>query len=102
MFVQSLACSVNAPPRPQLWAGYLNSQVEYLFADVLRRSVALAGLAAHLSEIRSTAELELQNQRTVGHFVDVLAFIPVRDWRRVTLALTLLHGGGAEGLGTFV
>lgn len=41
------------------------------------RSVALAGLAAHLPEVRATAELELQHQRTVGHFVHVFAF-----WRQ--------------------
>lgn len=37
-------------------------------------SVALARLAAHLSEVRAAAELELQYQRAVGHFVYVFAF----------------------------
>lgn len=37
-------------------------------------SVALARLAAHLSEVRAAAELELQYQRAVGHFVHVFAF----------------------------
>lgn len=37
-------------------------------------SVTLARLAAHLSEVRTAAELELEHQRTVGHFVYVFAF----------------------------
>lgn len=43
-------------------------------ALALQRSVALAGLAAHLSEVRPAAELELQYQRTVRHFVYIFAF----------------------------
>lgn len=42
-----------------------------------RGSVALAGLAAHLSEVRTAAELELQDQRAVGHFVNIFAL-----WRK--------------------
>lgn len=37
-------------------------------------SVALARLAAHLPEVRAAAELELQYQRAVGHFVYIFAF----------------------------
>lgn len=57
-------------------------------------SVALAGSAAHLSEIRSTAELELENQRTVGHFVHIFTLVTSgnRGGGGITLALTLLHG----------
>lgn len=39
-----------------------------------RGSVTLARLAAHLSEVRAAAELELQYQRAVGHFVYIFAF----------------------------
>lgn len=46
-------------------------------AGGVARSVALAGLAAHLPEVRAAAELELQHQRAVGHFVHVFAF-----WRQ--------------------
>lgn len=49
------------------------------------RSVALAGLAAHLSEVRTTAELELQHQRAVRHFVHVFAFWWTEKERRHTL-----------------
>ena len=45
-------------------------------------SVALAGLAAHLSEVRTAAELELQHQRAVGHFVYIFAFWREREERR--------------------
>lgn len=38
------------------------------------RSVALARLAAHLSEVGAAAELELEHQRAVGHLVHVFAF----------------------------
>lgn len=37
-------------------------------------SVSLAGLTAHLSEVRAAAELELQYQRAVGHFIYIFAF----------------------------
>lgn len=45
-------------------------------------SVALAGLAAHLSEVRTAAELELQYQRAVGHFVYIFAFWWGKEERR--------------------
>lgn len=41
---------------------------------VFKGSVPLASLAAHLSEVRSTAELELQYQRAISHFVYIFAF----------------------------
>lgn len=46
--------------------------------------MTLARLAAHLSEVRTAAELELQYQRAVGHFVYVFAFW--REKGEITLA----------------
>lgn len=56
-------------------------------ALVLPVSVALAGLAAHLSEVRPTAELELQHQRTVRHFVYIFAFCREKEERRMSHVL---------------
>lgn len=67
-------------------------------ALVLKNSMALAGLAAHLSEIGSTAELELQNKRTVCNLVDIFTLVASGDGGGVTLALALLHGGRPKGL----
>lgn len=68
----------------------------------MKKSMALAGLAAHLSEIGSTAELELQDKRTVCNLVYIFTLVSVRDGSGITLALTLLHDGWSEGLCTVI
>lgn len=63
--------------------------------------MALAGFAAHLTEVDSATELKFEYQRAVGHLVHILAFFWAisRGYHAVTLGLTLLLGGRPKGLG---
>lgn len=54
-------------------------------------SVSLAGLTTHLSEVCSTAELELQHQWAISHFVHIFALFSVGNGGTVTFTFTLLH-----------
>lgn len=60
--------------------------------------VPLACFTAHLSEVGPAAELELQDERAVGHLVHILALFRVICGSRFTLGLALLHAGGLQGL----
>lgn len=60
--------------------------------------VPLACFTAHLSEVGPAAELELQDERAVGHLVHILALFRVVCRSRFTLGLALLHAGRLQGL----
>lgn len=78
LFSSSLLLSAAVSASLRLLLAFLSFSLPLSFslglALVLHRSVALAGLAAHLSEVGPAAELELQYQRTVRHFVYIFAF----------------------------
>lgn len=65
-------CHMSLPPA--LLPFSLSLFCSLCIALVPPGSVPLAGLAAHLSEIGTAAELELQYQRAVGHFIYIFAF----------------------------
>lgn len=54
--------------------------------------MSLAGLTTHLSEVCSTAELELQHQWAISHFVHIFALFSTGERGAITFAVTLLHG----------
>lgn len=60
--------------------------------------VPLAGFTAHLSEVGPAAELELEDERAVGHLVHILALFRVVCRPRLALGLALLHPRGLQGL----
>lgn len=69
------------------------------------RSVALARLTAHLSEVWPAAELEPEHQGAVRHSVHIFTLFGVvctDGQTEVTFALALLHGGGALMFQTLV
>lgn len=68
-----LSLSVPYEP-PSIFVAFLSLSCSLCIALVPPGSVPLAGLAAHLSEVGTAAELELQYQRAVGHFIYIFAF----------------------------
>lgn len=61
--------------------------------------VALAGFTAHLSEVGPAAELELEDERAVGHLVHILALCRGhREGSRVMAGLRRSCGGFARKL----